>query len=74
MAESTGMKAASSSIHSILASPDESSDRKSVEIQQSQKNSQKLVPGLIPGGTFDGCTLTLPSIFQEAVPSKIFKD
>ena len=56
VAESTGMKAASSSIHSTSASPDESNDRKSVEIQQSQKNSQHLVYGLIPGGTFHRCT------------------
>ena len=55
-AESTGMKAASSSIHSTSASPDESNDRKSVEIQHSQKNSQRLVHRLIPGGTFHGCT------------------
>ena len=54
--ESTGMAAASSSIHSTLASPDENNARKSVEIQQSQKNSQHLVHGLIPGGTFHGCT------------------
>ena len=56
VAESTEMKAASSSIHSTSASPDESNDRKSVEIQQSQKNSQHLVYGLIPGGTFHRCT------------------
>ena len=56
VAESTGMTAASSSIHSTLASPDEGNARKSVEIQQSQKNSQHLVHGLIPGGTFHGCT------------------
>ena len=56
VAESTGMKDASSSIHSTSASPDESNDRKSVEIQQSQKNSQHLFHGLIPGGTFHGCT------------------
>ena len=56
VAESTGMKAASSSIHSTSASPDESNDRKSVEIQQSQKNSQHIVYGLIPGGTFHRCT------------------
>ena len=56
VAESTGMKAASSSIHSASASPDEINDRKSVEIQRSQKNSQHLVYGLIPGGTFHGCT------------------
>jgi len=56
VAESTGMKAASSSIHSTSASPDESNDRKSVEIQQSQKKSQHLVYGLIPGGTFHRCT------------------
>ena len=56
VAESTGMTAASSSIHSTLASPDENNARKSVEIQQSQKNSQHLVHGLIPGGTFHGCT------------------
>ena len=48
VAESTGMKAASSSIHSTSSSPDESNDRKSVEIH--------LVHGLIPGGTFHGCT------------------
>ena len=56
VAESTGIKAASSSIHSTSASPDESNDRKSVEIQQSQKKSQHLVYGLIPGGTFHRCT------------------
>ena len=56
VAESTGMIASSSSIHSSLASPDENNGRKSVEIQQSQKNSQHLVHGLIPGGTFHGCT------------------
>ena len=56
VAESTGMKAASSSIHSTSTSPDESNDRKSVEIQQSQKNSQHLVYGLIPGGIFHRCT------------------
>ena len=56
VAESTGMTAASSSIHSALASPDENNARKSVEIQQSQKNSQHPVHGLIPGGTFHGCT------------------
>ena len=46
---STGMTAASSSIHSKLASPDKNNARKSVEIQQLQKNSQHLVRGLIPG-------------------------
>ena len=56
VAESTGMKAASSSIHSTSASPDESNDTKAVEIQQSQKNSHHLLHGLIPGGTFHGCT------------------
>ena len=56
VAESTGMTAVSSSIHSTLASPDENNAKKSVEIQQSQKNSQHLVHGLIPGGTFHGCT------------------
>ena len=56
VAESTGMIASSSFIHSSLASPDKNNGRKSVEIQQSQKNSQHLVHGLIPGGTFHGCT------------------
>ena len=58
VAESTGMTASSSSIHSSLASPDENiyNVTKSVEIQQSRKNSQHLVHGLIPGGTFHGCT------------------
>ena len=56
VAESTGMKAAWSSNHSTSASPDESNDRKSVKVQQSQKNSQHLVHGLISGGTFHGCT------------------
>ena len=56
VAESTGMTAVSSSIHSTIASPDENNARKSVEIQQSQKNSQHLVHALIPGGTFHGCT------------------
>ena len=56
VAESTGMTAASSYIHSTLASPDENNAIKSVEIQQSQKNNQHLVHGLIPGGTFHGCT------------------
>ena len=56
VAESTRMTAASSFIHSTLASLDENNARKSVEIQQSQKNSQHLVHGLIPGGTFQGCT------------------
>ena len=50
VAESTGMTAASSSIHSTLASPDENNARKFVEIQQSLKNSQHLVesPALFP--------------------------
>ena len=56
VADSTEMTAASSSIHSTLASLDDSNARKSVEIQQSQKNSQHLVHGLIPGGTFHSCT------------------
>ena len=56
VAESSRMTAASSFIHSTLASLDENNARKSVEIQQSQKNSQHLVHGLIPGGTFQGCT------------------
>ena len=56
VAESTGVTAASSSIHSTLTSPDENNVRKSVEIQQSQRNRQYLVHGLISGGTFHGCT------------------
>ena len=52
VAESTGMIAASSSTHSTLAFPDENKARKFVEIQQSLKNNQHLVHGLIPGGTF----------------------
>ena len=50
VAESTGMTAASSSIHSTLASPDENNVRKLVEIQQSLKNSQHLVqsPSFFP--------------------------
>ena len=56
VAESTGMIASSSFIHSSLASPNKNNGRKSVEIQQSQKNSQHLVHGLIPGGIFHGCT------------------
>ena len=56
VAESTGMRAASSSTHSTLAFPDENKARKSVEIQQSPKNNQPLVHGLIPGGTFQGWT------------------
>lgn len=58
VAESTGITAASSSIHSKLASPDENNARKlnPFKIQQSLKNSQHLVHGLIPGCTFHGCT------------------
>ena len=59
VAESTGMTAALSSIHSTLASPDSNNARKSVEIQHSRKNSQHLVRGFIPGGTFHGCTFSL---------------
>ena len=74
VAESTGMIASSSSTHSSLASPDENNGRKSVEIYQSQKNSQHLVHGLIPDGTFQAALSTLQSIFQAAVPSKTLKD
>ena len=47
VAESTGMIASSSFIHSSLASLDDDNGRKSVEIQQSQKNSQHLVHGVL---------------------------
>ena len=53
LAKHTEKAVMSSSGHSTLAPPQKNNF---VEIQQAQQNNQHLAHGLIPGGTFHGCT------------------